>query len=125
MKIYETLRGGLSSTEFSSNPLVTIIIPRNIFTSATKISIFPSEKKNFHDTFSKTCPVTRWLQSGFLLVRAFAPTCPTPPLQFAREPDVSSTTQTYPQVFSRNKGLSREYLHRYVYLKSETKGNFI
>lgn len=122
MKIYETLRGGLSSTEFSSNPLVTIIIPRNIFTSATKISIFPSEKKNFHDTFSKTCLLHG--QSGFLLVRAFAPTCPTPPLQFAREPDVSSTTQTYPQVFSRNKGLSREY--RYVYLKSETKEcNFI
>lgn len=95
-----------------------------IFSPPRRKYPFSLRRKKISTTrFRKPAPLHG--QSGFLLVRAFAPTCPTPPLQFAREPDVSSTTQTYPQVFSRNKGLSREYLHRYVYLKSETKGNFI
>lgn len=96
-----------------------------IFSPPRRKYPFSLRRKKISTTrFRKPAPLHG--QSGFLLVRAFAPTCPTPPLQFAREPDVSSTTQTYPQVFSRNKGLSREYLHRYVYLKSETKEcNFI
>lgn len=94
-----------------------------IFSPPRRKYPFSLRRKKISTTrFRKPAPLHG--QSGFLLVRAFAPTCPTPPLQFAREPDVSSTTQTYPQVFSRNKGLSREY--RYVYLKSETKRcNFI
>lgn len=47
MKIYETLRGGLSSTEFSSNPLVTIIYSTKYFHLRDENIHFPFGEKKF------------------------------------------------------------------------------
>lgn len=74
MKIYETLRGGLSSTEFSSNPLVTIIYSTKYFHLRDENIHFPFGEKKFSRHVFENLPVTwaKWI-SACTSIRAHVP----------------------------------------------------
>lgn len=110
LKIYGTcnIARWLSSTEFSTNPLVTILVSLKYFLLRDEISIFPwklDKKKLFE---------TRAGQSGFLLARESRPRG----LRLRCNLHANQTrSKDLPQVFSRNKELTKVPFGISVYLK--------